>query len=79
VENAFSREPGKPCRYVQDAMLDRADHLWSMLQDGAVVLVCGKRVDDRARSAGLAHADLPGPHVDVRGRRTGMAGRAAGG
>ena len=22
VENAFSREPGKPCRYVQDAMLD---------------------------------------------------------
>ena len=41
VENAFSREPGKPCRYVQDAMLDRADDLWSMLQDGAVVLVCG--------------------------------------
>jgi cytochrome P450 / NADPH-cytochrome P450 reductase len=41
VENAFSREPGKPCRYVQDAMLERADDVWSMLQDGAVVLVCG--------------------------------------
>jgi cytochrome P450/NADPH-cytochrome P450 reductase len=41
VENAFSREPGRPCRYVQDAMLDCADDVWSMLQRGAVVLVCG--------------------------------------
>jgi cytochrome P450/NADPH-cytochrome P450 reductase len=41
VENAFSRESGKPCRYVQDAMLDRADEVWALLQQDAVVLVCG--------------------------------------
>jgi cytochrome P450/NADPH-cytochrome P450 reductase len=41
VENAFSREDGKPCRYVQDAMLDCADEVWALIQRGAVVLVCG--------------------------------------
>ncbi|MGY1738585.1 bifunctional cytochrome P450/NADPH--P450 reductase [Geodermatophilus sp. SYSU D00684] len=41
VENAFSREPGQPCRYVQAAVLDRADEVWDLLQRGAVVLVCG--------------------------------------
>jgi cytochrome P450/NADPH-cytochrome P450 reductase len=41
VENAFSRESGRPCRYVQEAMLDRADEVWDLLQQGAVVLLCG--------------------------------------
>ncbi|GEL18710.1 bifunctional cytochrome P450/NADPH--P450 reductase [Pseudonocardia asaccharolytica] len=41
VENAFSRAPGAPRRYVQDAMLDCADEVWGLLQQGAVVLVCG--------------------------------------
>jgi cytochrome P450/NADPH-cytochrome P450 reductase len=41
VENAFSREPGKPCRYVQEAVLDRGDEVWELLQGGAVVFVCG--------------------------------------
>ena len=41
VENAFSREDGRPCRYVQDALLDCADEVWDLLQQGAVVLVCG--------------------------------------
>ncbi|HET8599805.1 MAG TPA: cytochrome P450 [Segeticoccus sp.] len=41
VENAFSHEPGKPRRYVQEAMLDCADEVWELLQAGAVVLVCG--------------------------------------
>jgi cytochrome P450/NADPH-cytochrome P450 reductase len=41
VENAFSREDGRPCRYVQDAMLDCAEEVWDLLQQGAVVLVCG--------------------------------------
>ncbi|MGY1710910.1 bifunctional cytochrome P450/NADPH--P450 reductase [Geodermatophilus sp. SYSU D00758] len=41
VENAFSQEPGRPCRYVQAAVLDRADEVWDLLQRGAVVLVCG--------------------------------------
>ncbi|MGY1592128.1 bifunctional cytochrome P450/NADPH--P450 reductase [Geodermatophilus sp. SYSU D00708] len=41
VENAFSRQDGRPCRYVQDAILDCADEVWELLQQGAVVLVCG--------------------------------------
>jgi cytochrome P450/NADPH-cytochrome P450 reductase len=41
VEHAFSREPGQPGRYVQEAVLDRADEVWTLLQRDAVVLVCG--------------------------------------
>jgi cytochrome P450/NADPH-cytochrome P450 reductase len=41
VEHAFSREPGQPGRYVQEAVLDRADEVWALLQRDAVVLVCG--------------------------------------
>jgi cytochrome P450/NADPH-cytochrome P450 reductase len=41
VEKAFSREPGEPGRYVQDAVLDCAEEVWDLLQRGAVVLVCG--------------------------------------
>jgi cytochrome P450 / NADPH-cytochrome P450 reductase len=40
VENAFSRADGR-CRYVQDAILDCADEVWQLLQQDAVVLVCG--------------------------------------
>jgi cytochrome P450/NADPH-cytochrome P450 reductase len=41
VEYAYSREPGVPGRYVQEAMLDCADEVWGLLQEGAVVFVCG--------------------------------------
>jgi cytochrome P450 / NADPH-cytochrome P450 reductase len=41
VENAFSRATDERCRYVQDAMLERADEVWEALQHGAAVFVCG--------------------------------------
>jgi cytochrome P450/NADPH-cytochrome P450 reductase len=41
VENAYSREPGRPGRYVQEAVLDCAEEVWELLQRDAVVLVCG--------------------------------------
>jgi cytochrome P450/NADPH-cytochrome P450 reductase len=41
VEHAFSREPGRPGRYVQEAVLDCAEEVWELLQREAVVLVCG--------------------------------------
>jgi cytochrome P450/NADPH-cytochrome P450 reductase len=41
VERAFSREPGRPGRYVQEAVLDCAEEVWDLLQHEAVVLVCG--------------------------------------
>ena len=34
-------EPGRPRRYVQDAMLDCADEVWDLLQQDAAVFVCG--------------------------------------
>jgi cytochrome P450/NADPH-cytochrome P450 reductase len=70
VENAFSREDGRPCRYVQDAMLDCADEVWGLMQRNAVVLVCGnartiapgvraslKRIFQDRTSAGEADAE----------------------
>ena len=42
TEYAFSREVGKPKRYVQDAMRDRAADIAAMLQDGnSFFYVCG--------------------------------------
>jgi cytochrome P450 / NADPH-cytochrome P450 reductase len=41
VENAFSRAADGRCRYVQQAMLDCADEVWSLLQHEAAVFVCG--------------------------------------
>jgi cytochrome P450 / NADPH-cytochrome P450 reductase len=41
LENAFSKDPSHPSRYVQEAVLDCADEVWQLLQDGAVILVCG--------------------------------------
>ncbi|HEY5878829.1 MAG TPA: cytochrome P450 [Nakamurella sp.] len=38
---AFSREPGQERRYAQHEMLARADEIWSLIEDGAVVYVCG--------------------------------------
>src|SRR3954454_18306820 len=40
VEGAFSRAD-PPSRYVQDALLDCADEVWELLQQGAAVFVCG--------------------------------------
>lgn len=41
VERCYSDEPGAPRRFVQDAMLERADEVWDLMQRDARVLVCG--------------------------------------
>ena len=41
TERCFSAEPGQGRRYVQQGMLDCADEVWDLLQQDAVVLVCG--------------------------------------
>ncbi len=38
---AFSREPGQERRYAQHEMLARADEIWSLIDDGAQIYVCG--------------------------------------
>jgi cytochrome P450/NADPH-cytochrome P450 reductase len=37
----FSRIEGQPKRYVQQAIQDHADEVWSLLQQGAIVYICG--------------------------------------
>ena len=39
---AFSREPGKPKTYVQQAIAANGDAVWELLQKGAPVFVCGE-------------------------------------
>jgi cytochrome P450 / NADPH-cytochrome P450 reductase len=41
VVTAFSRVPGQPRRYVQDAITDCGDEVWRMLEQDAHVYVCG--------------------------------------
>jgi cytochrome P450/NADPH-cytochrome P450 reductase len=39
--SAFSREPGRPKTYVQQAIEERSEDVWRLLQQEAVVFVCG--------------------------------------
>ena len=39
--SAFSREPGKPKAYVQQAIKERSADVWRLLQQEAIVFVCG--------------------------------------
>jgi cytochrome P450/NADPH-cytochrome P450 reductase len=41
VQVAFSSLPSHPYRYVQDALRDNADAVWSAIEDGAAIYVCG--------------------------------------
>jgi cytochrome P450/NADPH-cytochrome P450 reductase len=38
---SFSRVPGEPKRYVQNELEARQDELWSLLESGASVYICG--------------------------------------
>ena len=38
---AFSSLEGHPHRYVQDALRDAADAVWSAIEEGAPIYVCG--------------------------------------
>ncbi len=40
--SAFSREPGKPKTYVQEAIKNHSADVWRLLQHEAVVFVCGE-------------------------------------
>jgi cytochrome P450 / NADPH-cytochrome P450 reductase len=39
---AFSREPGKPKTYVQQAIADHGEEVWPLLQQEGIVFVCGE-------------------------------------
>lgn len=40
--SAFSREPGKPKTYLQQAIKERSEDVWRLLQQEAIIFVCGE-------------------------------------
>jgi hypothetical protein len=82
---AFSREPGKPKAYVQQAIAANGDTVWDLLQKEAPVFVCGETHAHGARNqAGVrrpflpAHRRLPCRRQDVA-RRVGRKSPQSGG
>lgn len=41
IATAFSRVEGQPKKYVQDEIYLRRDEVWQLIEDGAVIYVCG--------------------------------------
>jgi cytochrome P450/NADPH-cytochrome P450 reductase len=39
---AFSRVPGQPKTYVQQSILEHQEQVWRMMQNGAIIYVCGE-------------------------------------
>jgi benzoyl-CoA 2,3-dioxygenase component A len=73
IEFAYSRTPGQPRRYVQDAMRERAADVAALLKDpDTCVYVCGLKgmeagVLEALRDAALAHGlDWPALHARMR-------------
>ncbi|GAA3116020.1 bifunctional cytochrome P450/NADPH--P450 reductase [Streptosporangium carneum] len=63
VHTAFSSVPGHPFRFVQDAVAAEADTLWTLLERGAHVYVCG----DGLRMAPAVRRALATIHRDRTG------------
>ena len=68
VETAFSRVPGQPKQYVQDALHDRGAEVWSLLEQNAHVFVCGNARTIapavRAALAAIHHQQVGGPMAE---------------
>ena len=60
----FSREPGKPKTCVQQTIQANSDVVWRLLQQGAIVFVCG----EAARIAPDVRQSVHGVHGSGRGR-----------
>ena len=75
---AFSREPGKPKTYVQQAIREHGDEVWRLLQQEAMVFVCGD-ASRMAPDVRQAFAEpLPRAHRHLGRRRAGLAHRTGG-
>lgn len=53
---AYSRFDGQPKTYVQDQIRAHADDVWRMIEDGAIIYVCGDagRMEPDVRKAFIA-------------------------
>jgi cytochrome P450 / NADPH-cytochrome P450 reductase len=68
VVTAFSRVPGQPRQYVQDAIQEHGGEVWSLLEQGAHVFVCGnaRTIAPAVRAAltAIHHQQAGGPMRD---------------
>jgi cytochrome P450/NADPH-cytochrome P450 reductase len=62
---AFSREPGKPKMYVQQAIAAQGEDIWRLLQQEAIIFVCG----DASKMA----PDVRQAFIDLFAARTGAS------
>jgi cytochrome P450 / NADPH-cytochrome P450 reductase len=69
VSTAFSRVEGQPKTYVQDQIRARADDVWQLIQDGAVIYVCG--------DAGRMEPDVRKAFTDIYQAKTGAGEQQA--
>lgn len=65
LQTAFSREPGRPRVYVQELLRREGAHLFSLLDKGAVVLVCG---DARSMAP-----EVQGAFVEIAAQHGGLS------
>ena len=74
----FSREPGKPKTYVQQAIREHSADVWRLLQQEAVVFVCGEASrmapDVRQAFAGLFQERSATTAADAQAWLTGLVG-----
>ena len=75
----FSREPGKPKTYVQQAIAVNGDAVWDLLQKEAAVFVCGE-ASRMAPDVKQAFVDLFCKHTGVSAAdgKAWLAGRVTG-
>ena len=70
IYTAYSRMEGQPKAYVQDLLQEHADEVWRLLQQGAVVYVCG--------DAGAMEPAVRKALQDIYAAKTGTTAEAAG-
>ena len=76
LHTAFSREPGKPKTYVQQAIQEQSEDVWRLLQQGAVIFVCGDASrmapDVRKAFAGVFQQRTGASEADAQAWLTGL-------
>jgi cytochrome P450/NADPH-cytochrome P450 reductase len=77
LHTAFSREPGKPKMYVQQAIRDQGEAAWRLIRKEAVIYVCGDASrmapDVRQAFAGVFRDRTGASDADAQAWLTGLA------
>jgi cytochrome P450/NADPH-cytochrome P450 reductase len=71
LQTCFSRVPGEKKTYVQDQLTDVRDEVWQMIQDGAIVYVCGdasRMAPDVRRAFATIYRDKTGADAQAAER-----------